>query len=52
MIFGKFKFEVSKKGLYPMTAKGVISVKGIEMASGKSLEVSLEPKMFREHRMD
>ena len=47
-----FKFEVSKKGLYPMTAKGVISVKGIEIASGKSLEVSLEPKMFRDYRMD
>ena len=52
LIFGKFKFEVSKKGLYPMTAKGVISVKGIEIASGKSLEVSLEPKMFRDYRMD
>ena len=47
LIFGKFKRNVDEDGLYPIIAKGVINIRNVEVYSGKSLGVRLEPEMFR-----
>lgn len=49
MIFGRFKRNVGEEGLYPYIAKGVINIRNVEVASGKSLGVSLEPELFRDY---
>lgn len=49
LIFGKFKRDVDEEGLYPSVAKGVINLRNVEVASGKPLEVSLDPEMFRDY---
>ena len=40
MILGKFKRNYGK---------GVINIRNVEVASGKPLEISLEPEMFRDY---
>ena len=49
MIFGRFKRNTDEEGLYPYIAKGVINIRNVEVTSGKSLGISLEPKMFRDY---
>jgi len=49
MIFGKFKRNAHEEVPYPFIAKGVISIKNVEVASGKPLEVSRKPDMFRDY---
>lgn len=46
MIFGSFHRNVDEEGLYPYIAKGVVSLKNIQVLSGKPLGVSSNPKMF------
>ena len=52
MIFGNFKRNVDEEGLYPYIANGTITVKGVEVASGKPLGVSPEPKMFQDYTIE
>ncbi|MBR6055548.1 MAG: hypothetical protein IKP46_09480 [Bacteroidales bacterium] len=49
LIFGKFKRNVEEEGLYPPIAKGVINIRNVEIASGKTLAVNPEPEMFRDY---
>ena len=52
MIFGNFKRNVDEEGLYPYIAKGVINISNVEVASGKPLGVSQEPKMFGDYTIN
>jgi hypothetical protein len=49
MIFGKFKRGIDEDVPYPFIAKGVIDIRNVEVASGKPLEVSLDPEMSRDY---
>ena len=49
MIFGKFKRNINEGVPYPFIAKGVINIRNVEIASGKTLAVNPEPEMFRDY---
>lgn len=51
MIFSSFKRNVDDEGLYPYIAKGVVSLKNIQVVSGKPLGVSSNPKMFEGYHL-
>lgn len=49
LIFGKFKRDLDDTGLYPFITKGVINIRNVEVSSGKPLEISREPEMFKDY---
>jgi len=49
LVFGKFKRNPGEEVPYPYIAKGVISLRNIEVSSGKPLGVSLDPEMSRDY---
>lgn len=49
VILGKFKSDTGEEVLYPFIAKGVISIRNVEISSGKPLEISLDPEITRDY---
>ena len=49
VVFGKFKRGADGELPYPHIAKGVINIRNVEVASGKPLEVSIDPEVSRDY---